>query len=60
MAFSYFKMFIDVTPFYEKIKFPIYTNNTNNILNDIFIFLTESMQKITPSREKVITLQKPV
>ena len=37
--------------------------NTTNIVKDIFIFLTEDLQiykKITPGREKVPTLQKPV
>ena len=36
-------------------------SNTPNIAKDIFIFpIEEGMQKIIPSCEKVLTLQKPV
>ena len=34
--------------------------NTNNIVKDIFIILTEDRQKMTPGHQKVQTLQKPV
>ena len=34
---------------------------TTNIVKEIFIFPTEDIQKqITPNRERVLTLQKPV
>ena len=38
----------------------ILDSNTTNIVKDIIIFSTEDIQKITPGREKVLTLQKPV
>ena len=37
----------------------ILDSNTTNIVKDIIIFSTEDIQKITPGREKVLTLQKP-
>ena len=38
----------------------ILDSNTTNIVKNIIIFSTEDIQKITPGREKVLTLQKPV
>ena len=34
--------------------------NMTNIIKDILIILIEDIKKITPGREKVLTLQKPV